>query len=327
MITRRSFTAGLLAGTASSLVSKAIAQEDYIESAIGRLDQLHSIQVQIGGKLVFATAPRGPGLDRVANIKFCSKSIVALLLGTALARGEIESVTATLGEIAPGLVPANATEGAEEITVEDLVSLRAGLERTSGPNYGGWIASRDWIADQLTRPFVAEPGGRMLYSTGSFHVLGAVLSEVTGKSLLTLARERLGAPLGIEVPPWTRDPQGYYLGGNEMALTPRGMLKIAVMMRDGGRLEGEQVIAQDWIDASLQARAVSPFSGMGYGYGWFLTDSGYALARGYGGQVIAAHRERDLAVAITSDPTRPARSGGYFGEIMALLDGPVLRMA
>ncbi|WP_223475254.1 serine hydrolase domain-containing protein [Oricola indica] len=327
MITRRSFTAGLLAGTASSLVSKAMAQDDDIKSAIGRLDQLHSIQVQIGGELLFAAAPRGPGLDRVANIKSCSKSIVALLLGTALTRGEIESVTATLGEIAPGLVPANATEGVEEITVEDLVSLRAGLERTSGPNYGRWIASRDWIADQLTRPFVAEPGGRMLYSTGSFHVLGAVLAEVTGKSLLTLARERLGAPLGIEVPPWTRDPQGYYLGGNEMALTPRGMLKIAVMIRDGGRFEGEQVIAQDWIDASLQARAVSPFSGMGYGYGWFLTDSGYALARGYGGQVIAAHRERDLAVAITSDPTRPARSGGYFGEIMALLDGPVLRMA
>lgn len=63
---------------------------------------------------------------------------------------------------------------------------------------------------------------------------------------------------------------------------------------------------------------------MAYGYGWFLTDSGYVLARGYGGQVIAAHPERDLAVAITSDPTRPARSEGYFGEIMDLLEGPVL---
>ena len=327
MITRRHFTAGLVAGTASSFISKAVAQDDDIESMIGRLDQLHSIQVQIGGDLAFAAAPRGPGLDRVANIKSCSKSIVALLLGTAIDRGEIENVTATLGEVAPGIVPANATEGVEGITMEDLVSLRAGLERTSGPNYGGWIASRDWIVEQLTRPFVAEPGGRMLYSTGSFHVLGAALTEATGKSLLALARERIGAPLGIEVPPWTRDPQGYYLGGNEMALTPRGMLKIAVMMRDGGRYDGEQVIAQDWIDASLEARAVSPFSGMGYGYGWFLTDSGYALARGYGGQVIAAHRERDLAVAITSDPTRPARSGGYFGDIMALLEGPVLKMA
>ena len=61
--------------------------------------------------------------------------------------------------------------------------------------------------------------------------------------------------------------------------------------------------------------------------GWFLTDSGFAMARGYGGQVIAFHPERDLAVAITSDPMRPARSQGYFGTIMALMDGPILAMS
>lgn len=324
MITRRIFTAGLLAGATAPFATPALAQDAGIESFIEGLGQLHSIQIQAGDEVVFASAPRGPGLDRVANIKSCSKSIIALLLGTAIERGEIDGVEATLGEVAPRIVPADATGGVEDITMEDLVSLRAGLERTSGPNYGGWIASRNWIADQLTRPFVAEPGGRMLYSTGSTHVLGAALAEATGKSLLALARERLGDPLGIEVPPWTRDPQGYYLGGNEMALTPRAMLKIAVMMRDHGRYEGRQVIAQDWIAASLRPRAVSPFSGMGYGYGWFLTDSGYALARGYGGQVIAAHRERGLAVAITSDPAQAARSGGYFGDVMDLLEGPVL---
>ena len=58
--------------------------------------------------------------------------------------------------------------------------------------------------------------------------------------------------------------------------------------------------------------------------GWFLSRSGYALGRGYGGQIIAAHKRRNLAVAITSDPTKPARSGGYFGDLMRLLDGPVL---
>ena len=36
--------------------------------------------------------------------------------------------------------------------------------------------------------------------------------------------------------------------------------------------------------------------------------------------------ERDLAVAITSDPNRPARSEGYFGALMDLLDGPVLSL-
>lgn len=292
-----------------------------------RLPQLHSLQIRRGNDIVFAEAPRGPGLDRFANIKSCSKSFVALLLGVALERGEVPAVTTTLGQIAPGILPRNATAGVADITMEDLVTLRAGLERTSGANYGGWISSGNWLADALTRPMVAAPGTRMLYSTGSSHILGAALAEATGQSLLAQTRERLGGPLDIEIPPWTRDPQGYYLGGNEMALRPTAMLKIATLLRDEGRFAGKQVVPQDWILASTEPRARSPWSGLSYGYGWFLSPSGYVLGRGYGGQIIAAHPGRNLAVAITSDPTRPARSDGYFGAVMRLLDGPVLAAA
>ncbi len=211
--------------------------------------------------------------------------------------------------------------------MEDLVTLRAGLERTSGPAYGDWVSSPNWIADALTRPMVAEPGTRMLYSTGSTHILGAVLAEATGLSLLEQARSRLGAYLGIDIPAWTRDPQGYFLGGNEMALRPTAMLRLATMLRDGGAFEGQQVVPRSWIEASIRPHTRSPWSGLSYGYGWFVSPSGYIFGRGYGGQVIAAHRERDLAVAITSDPTKPARSGGYFGDLMRLLDGPILTLS
>jgi CubicO group peptidase (beta-lactamase class C family) len=285
---------------------------------------LHSLQVSRGDSIVFAEAPRGPGLDRLANIKSCSKSIVALLLGAAIDRGEVPSVTATLGHVAPTIVPSGAAAGVAEITLEDLVTLRAGLERTSGANYGTWVSSPNWVEYALTRPRVADPGTRMLYSTGSSHVLGAALAVATRRSLLDQARERLGDPLDVDIPPWTRDPQGYYLGGNDMALRPTAMLKIAALMRDNGRFGGDQIISPEWIAASRRPRGRSPWSGLSYGYGWFLSPSGFTLGRGYGGQIIAAHPGRNLAVAITSDPTRPARSDGYFGDLMRLLDGPVL---
>ena len=303
------------------------AQTSDLSAAIASLPQLHSLQVQRGAEVIFADAPRGPGLEALANIKSCSKSVVALLLGTAIDRGEIASVKASLGEVAPALLPPNATAGAAEITMEDLVTLRAGLERTSGANYGSWVSSRNWIADALSRPMVGDPGRQMLYSTGSTHILGAALTRASGESLLSLARSRLGRPLGIEIPPWTRDPQGYFLGGNEMALRPTAMLRIASMVRDGGRFDGTQVVSEDWIAASRVPRTRSRWSGLGYGYGWFLSRSGWMLARGYGGQVIAAHPERSLAVAITSDPTLPARSGGYFSDLMGLLEGPILSVA
>lgn len=162
----------------------------------------------------------------------------------------------------------------------------------------------------------------MLYSTGTTHVLGAALAEATGDSLLAQARERLGAPLGIEVAPWVRDPQGYYLGGNEMALSPLALARFGEMVRTQGAVAGTAVLSPAWIAASLTPRTRSPFSGLDYGYGWFLGRAGgarFALARGYGGQVLAVFPDLALTVAITSDPAQPARSEGYFGDIMTLL--------
>ncbi|MFT3688620.1 serine hydrolase domain-containing protein [Paenirhodobacter sp.] len=328
MPNRRVFSAGLLAVLTSPFVHRAAAQTaGDIRLFAANLPQLHAIMVQRGGDVLVAGAPRGPGLDRVANIKSCSKSIVGLLTGSAIAQGAFPSVYAALGTVAPSLIPTDATSGVAELTIEDLVTLRAGLEGTSGGNYGAWVNSRNWVAYALRRPMVATPGSRMIYSTGTTHILGAVLAVATGASLLDQARTVLGRPLGIEIPAWTRDPQGYYFGGNEMALTPRAMLRIAVMMRDGGQFEGRQIVTPEWFRASVRRHTRSPWSGMDYGYGWFLTGSGYILARGYGGQIIAAHPDRNLAIAITSDSNAPARSDGHFGRLMDLLDGPVLALA
>ncbi|WP_206433260.1 hypothetical protein [Sphingomonas sp. S-NIH.Pt15_0812] len=53
------------------------------------------------------------------------------------------------------------------LTVEDLLTMRARPERTSGEAYGRWVSSRNWVRFALARPFVDEPGGAMLPSTGT----------------------------------------------------------------------------------------------------------------------------------------------------------------
>ena len=257
MPTRRAVTFGTLAALSLPYLRPArAATVDDLRQAVQRFDQLHAILVQRGEDVLLADAPRGRGLARAANIKSCSKSLLALLLGTALARGEVASLSARLGDVAPALLPDDATAGAADLTMEDLVTLRGGLQSTSGGNYGEWVASSNWVAYVLRQPRVAPNGGRMIYSTGTTHVLGAALATATGQSLLELARDRLWRPLGIDIPAWTRDPQGFYFGGNEMALTPEAMLRMAVMVRDGGAYGGRQVIPADWIAASRVARII-----------------------------------------------------------------------
>lgn len=328
-LSRRRFVAGAAAFTALPALAQPGSWQA-VASQARALAQCHALVVHMKGTEVLSEVFRGPAIQRAVPVKSVSKTIVAALTGAGLDRGEIPSLDATLGALAPGLIPQGADPRVGAITVAQLVTMQAGLERTSGANYGGWISSSNWVADALSRPFVADPGTRMLYSTGSFHVLGAVLSEVSGQSLLSLARRRLGRPLGIDIPAWTRDPQGRYLGGNEMALSLPDMVRFGEMYRQEGRWGGVQVLSKDWVARSLRPSTRSPFSGLDYGYGWFLGQvrgDAYALARGYGGQIICIVPTLGLTVALTSDPTRPARSGGYFGDIMQLIEEAIIPTA
>ncbi len=291
-----------------------------VEQAARDLGQLHAVSVSISGTEVLGIARGGPGLDRVANVKSVSKTLLALLTGIAIGRGVIEGPDQ---RVLPLLGRPPAGDARDGLTVGDLLSMRAGLQSTSGARYGPWIASPDWVGAVLEGDLVARPGGRFIYSTGGWHVLGAVLSRAAGDDLLTLARNWLGGPLGIDFAPWARDPQGRYLGGNEMALSPRALRRIGETVLAGGRWNGAQVVPEEWIDASWQARARSPWSGDAYGYGWFLTrfagrDAAYG--RGYGGQMLVVLPAREMVIAITSDPTLPARSGGYFSDLRGLVD-------
>ncbi len=321
-LSRRSFTAAL---AAAALAAPARAQDfDAVAARARDLPQLHAITVALDGEPVLAQAFRGPGLDRAANVKSVSKTLVATLAGIAIDRGLLPGVDA------PALSYLDAPRGmdprAEAITIEDLLTMRTGFERVSGANYGGWVNSPDWVAYVLSRPMVAEPGRRFGYSTGDYHLLAAVLTRAADTSLHTLARDWIAAPLGIEIPPWTRDPQGIYMGGNNMALTPRGMLAFGEAIRTGGA----PLVSQDWLDASWQPRTRSPFSGHQYGYGWFLARMGgtdLAYARGYGGQMIYVIPDAGVTVAITSDPGQPARSEGHTGDLHDLLTDAILPAA
>ncbi len=285
---RRSFLRSTAAIGLTSLAMPALAQS-LPASSLGEvqinaeaMEQLHALVVIQGGEERLAIAPRGPGLDRIANIKSVSKTIVALLTGIAIDRGHLSGPNA---RVLPLLDRAETGDARDSLTVGNLLSMQTGLATTSGANYGAWVSSNDWVDYVLDAPAESRPGA-FIYSTGGWHVLGALLARVTGRDLHNLARNWLGDPLGVEIPRWYRDPQGLYLGGNQMGLTPRSLARIGEMVRRGGLWNDTQVVPANWIEMSWQPRARSPWSGDQYGYGWFLTQIAgqeAAYGRGYGG--------------------------------------------
>lgn len=288
---------------------------------------LRALIVARGGVPIAERVWRGASLERPTNIKSAAKTIVATLAGIAVARG-VFSLDDRIAPLLGGLVPPEADPRVAQITIRHLAGMRAGLESTSGANYGRWVSSRSWLGFALSRPFVDEPGGRMVYSTGSSHILGAVLTRATGRSLQELAQAWLGTPLGFTVPEWARDPQGFHFGGNDMALTPRALLAFGECCRNGGRQGGHQggrqVIPEAFLAEARQPGVRSTFSGQLYGLGWWIGEAGgepMTFAWGYGGQMIYLLPRLGLTVVMTSDADVPRAPGQVFTRHALLVDG------
>jgi CubicO group peptidase (beta-lactamase class C family) len=294
------------------------------------LPRLRTLLAARDGVPVVERVFRGPGLDRPVNVKSVAKTVLSALAGIAFERGVLEGVDQRIAPILGTRVPADADPRVHAITVGHLLAMRAGLERTSGPNYGRWVTSRDWVRFALSRPFVDEPGGRMLYSTGSSHLLSAVLTRASGRSTLELARAWLGEPLGIAIPPWQRDPQGIYFGGNNMALSPRALLRLGEAYRQGGLFQGRRVLPESWIGTSWTPQVRSPFTGDWYGYGWFISRArGHPVhyGWGYGGQMLYVVPSLGLTVVMTSDPDHPSGRDGYVELLHGLLADGIIPAA
>ncbi len=287
------------------------------------LTPLRTVIVARNGSVVAERGYRGHAASESTNIKSASKSIVSALVGIAIDKGLLEGVDQPIAPILQSDLPADPDPRLARVTIGHLLSMQAGLERMSGANYGRWVSSRNWVRTALAAPFVAEPGGPMLYSTASTHLLSAILTKVGGTSTLALARDWLGPLEGFRIGAWERDPQGIYLGGNQMAMSARSLLAFGELYRNGGRTpEGEQLISEGWIRQSWQSRTNSRFSNDGYGYGWFERVIGgrtVHFAWGYGGQMLYIVPDLGLTVVMTSDESGPSARNGYRDDLHALL--------
>ena len=297
------------------------------------LPRLRALLVARHGETLAEHRFAGPALDVPVNLKSASKSVLSALVGIAIERGVLTGVNQKIAPVLRPDLPPGGDPRLADIDIEDLLTMRAGLGRTSGPYYGAWVASPNWVRDALARPFEDDPGGRMLYSTGSSHLLSAVLTRASGRSTHSLATEWLARPLGIALPAWSRDAQGIYFGGNDMLMAPRALLRFGELYRTDGVFAGRRILPEGWVAESWRPRTASPYTGHGYGYGWFARRTGgdgggheVRYAWGYGGQMLFVVPELALTVVVMSESTPQERSD-YVVQLHALLDGFIVPAA
>lgn len=289
--------------SADARASQPSTTYEAVVKAASQLSRLKSLLVSHRGHLVLERYFNGARATQVTNIKSASKSVISALVGIAIAKGHIKSADQPVADFFPELMRDPAA-GKRRITIEDLVTMRSGLASTSGRGYGAWVTSKNWVRYVLARPLEDEPGTRVEYSTGTTHLLSAILTKATRQSTWQFAQAELAKPLGFSLAQWPTDPQGIYFGGNDMLMTPKQMVSFGELYLNDGRVGDRQIVPKAWVEKADDGVGRSRWgSDREYGHGFWIREFGGVksyYAWGYGGQFIFIVPSKQLVIVTTS---------------------------
>ena len=326
-----------------------------------RADKAPEIRYPGGDIEAFLAANRNTGLlilkgdtvlveryqyDRKATDRFQSfsmaKTVVAMLMGIAVADGNIGSID----ELAQQYLPQLKGHPYGETRLRDLLTMSSGVrfsEEYDGRDDTATLARLTLAQrgpggvasvlpfDQRERP----AGTRFKYASAETEVLALVLRAAVRRPLAEYLSEKIWQPMGAEDhASWLIDGGGYELGYMGLNATLRDYARLGMLLANAGAVDGKQIIPAAWVQAMttadsphLQRGAATKYNGYGY-QTWLVGNTEHAFALlGVRGQAVFVDPDSKLVIvhtAVHADPRDlPARGEQFklfFGALKTTKD-------
>ena len=229
--------------------------------------ELHSFMIVRHDKICAACYwdPYGPDTPHV--LYSMSKSITATAAGFALDEGLLQ-----LDDPVYKFFPEYNVQSARNrsITVRMLLTMRSDKLITVKEEKG----KTDWVKNFFKAPFFCAPGKKFNYISENTFMLSAVISKVTGKSVLDYLDEKMFQPLGIEKPFWETDGKGNNAGGWGLYMKTEDLAKFFLPYLHGGKYKGVQLLPEKWAKAAVSKQCDNLKTGYrdntcGYGFNFW----------------------------------------------------------
>lgn len=238
------------------------------------------------------------------------KSVVSLMIGQAIARGDLSE-----GDKLVDILPELRVDSGEydEITLGDLLDMASGIDVSE--NYNPW-----WPLDGTARLLLSTdlpgylqgerevsftPGSQSVYRSVDTQMLGMILARVNGKSVAEVVSERLWTPMGAEAAAtWNLDREnGVEKGFCCLNATPRDFARIGQLVLDGGVVDGAQVISPEWIQRISTPSGFETLPGWGYSAQWWhpypVENTDFTAVGVYGQYVYISPETRTVIVKLS----------------------------
>lgn len=260
-----------------------------------------------------------------------AKSITSMLIGIAIAEGEIGSVNDNVAKYLPEL----KGTGYDGVSLKQILQMRSGVDfkerydfQNKSPAQEAFetalvLNTRRYADPARTVKRAKAPGSTFEYRTLDTAVLGWVIERVTGQSITDYTAAKLWRPLGAEAGgAWVMDGPpgvGREFNGAGYVARLRDYGRLGQMMLNGGVTPAGRILPEAWVKESTATTNGQPNaegSPMGYGYQWWtIMGSNAYSAIGLQGQFIFV--DPDTRTVIVKMSYFPPASNGADAETLA----------
>ena len=260
--------------------------------------------------LVFEYYGNGHSESAISQIFSTSKSILSILVGTAIDDGLITSVKDPVTKYVPELAGA----GFENVTIENLLNMQSNMDYFENDNpFGEHVIFNftNHLEDEiLGLRILTKPDRQFRYKSGDNALLGLILDRTLGdKTITQYIQERLWNSLGMEHGGvWGVDR----LDGLErtwccLSMSARDLAKFGQLYLQNGNWNGTQIVPPEWVETSTMFGAytsnewpsdMSKIGASNYKYQWWLlsgNDGNYS-SWGKDGQFVYVNPQKGLVI-------------------------------
>ena len=163
-----------------------------------------------------------------------------------------------------------------DIRIRDLLTMTDGLDFSEQYNPGDDATAMLFTEPSasgyaIARPALHAPGTRFSYSSGTANILSRIYFNRTGATLassLAEYRAHIAGPLSFQHAVFEPDARGVLVGSSYLYASARDWARLGQMMLQGGVLNGQRIVSEDWVEQST--RPNNSGNHKAYGYQWWL---------------------------------------------------------
>lgn len=302
---------GFKISTAAEQGMDPVTIENTYEEA-ENLDNLYSLLILKNGYLIAEKYFNGMTANDAARTASVTKSITSALAGIAIRENFITGPEHKLKDFFPEIDWGSTDPRKSLITVEQILQMRSGYPWEEFDGYLDTLFySSNWIPFLKQFPLIHDPGTQFGYSNFTAHIMGIIIARSANQSLFSFAGNYLFNNMGISIPYWPQDANGYYYGSGDIQMIPRSLAKFGQLYLDNGVFNDIQLIPSEWVNSTFQIYSSSTYGreiltnirSLKYGYLWWSGTSGNHriwFAWGHGGQMVVIIHDLKMVVVATA---------------------------